>query len=276
MRFGSPPMSVQRSRLYTRTLVLVLVTVRLLVYLRPANLFSEARCNAFNFRSGNCRSESSVASHGEIENALLKQTPNPPPYHSLRVNATFVTLARNSDVWSIAKSIRQVEDRFNRKYGYDWVFLNEKPFDATFKRVTSALVSGKTYYGLIPPENWSFPDWIDQDKAKKVREDMAERKIIYGDSVSYRHMCRFESGFFFRQPLMMNYDYYWRVEPDIQLYCDVDYDPFRFMMETKKKYSFVLSLPEYIETIPPLGHYEAILREQSWPSKPTQLHGLFE
>jgi alpha 1,2-mannosyltransferase len=168
------------------------------------------------------------------------------------VNATFVTLARNSDVWNIAKSIRQVEDRFNRKYGYDWVFLNEKPFDATFKRVTSALVSGKTYYGLIPPENWSFPDWIDQDKAKKVREDMAEKKIIYGDSVSYRHMCRFESGFFFRQPLMMNYDYYWRVEPDIHLYCDLDYDPFKFMMETKKKYSFVLSLPEYIETIPTL------------------------
>ncbi|KAG5770600.1 hypothetical protein H9Q72_002590 [Fusarium xylarioides] len=65
-------------------------------------------------------------------------------------------------------------------------------------------------------------------------------------------MCRFESGFFFRQPLMMNYDYYWRVEPDIQLYFDLDYDPFKFMMETKKKYSFVLSLPEYIETIPTL------------------------
>ncbi|KAF5983454.1 glycolipid 2-alpha-mannosyltransferase [Fusarium coicis] len=252
MRFGSPPMSVKRSRLYSRILVLALVALGLLVYLSPANLFSEARCNAFNFRSGNCRSESSVASHDKTENALLKQTPNPPPYHSLRVNATFVTLARNSDVWNIAKSIREVEDRFNRKYGYDWVFLNEKPFDATFKRVTSALVSGKTYYGLIPPENWSFPDWIDQDKAKKVREDMAEKKIIYGDSVSYRHMCRFESGFFFRQPLMMNYDYYWRVEPDIHLYCDLDYDPFKFMMETKKKYSFVLSLPEYIETIPTL------------------------
>ena len=45
-----------------------------------------------------------------------------------------------------------------------------------------------------------MPEWIDQYKAKKVREDMAQRKIIYGDSVSYRHMCRFESGFFFRQP----------------------------------------------------------------------------
>ncbi|KAL2019856.1 hypothetical protein VTK56DRAFT_9118 [Thermocarpiscus australiensis] len=179
-------------------------------------------------------------------NDLVSIKPGP------RVNATFVTLARNSDVWEIAKSIRHVEDRFNRRYNYDWVFLNDKPFDETFKKVTTALVSGKTHYGLIPEEHWSFPPHIDQDKAKKVREDMAQRKIIYGDSISYRHMCRFESGFFFRQPLMMNYDYYWRVEPSIELYCDVHYDPFRYMHENNKKYSFVLSLYEYAETIPTL------------------------
>ncbi|KAI2613801.1 glycosyltransferase family 15 protein [Hypoxylon fragiforme] len=179
-------------------------------------------------------------------NDLLGTAPGP------RMNATFVSLARNSDVWEIARSIRQVEDRFNRRFNYDWVFLNDKPFDATFKKVTSSLVSGTTHYGEIPHEHWSFPDHIDQDKARKVREDMAQRKIIYGDSVSYRHMCRFESGFFFRQPLMQNYEWYWRVEPSIELFCDIHYDPFRFMAENKKKYSFVLSLYEYGETIPTL------------------------
>lgn len=179
---------------------------------------------------------------------ILFNGPAPGP----RMNATFVTLARNSDLWDMANSIRQIEDRFNRRYNYDWVFLNDKPFDATFKKVTSSLASGKTYYGEIPKEHWSFPEWIDQDKAAKVREDMKERKIIYGDSVSYRHMCRFESGFFFRHPLMLNYEYYWRVEPNVKFFCDIHYDPFRFMAENKKKYSFVLSLYEYIETIPTL------------------------
>ncbi|KAI6374055.1 Glycolipid 2-alpha-mannosyltransferase 1 [Pyricularia grisea] len=169
-----------------------------------------------------------------------------------RVNATFVTLARNSDIWEIADSIRQVEDRFNKRYNYDWVFLNDAPFDDEFKAITTSLVSGKTHYGEIPKEHWSFPEWIDEAKAAKVREDMKERKIIYGDSISYRHMCRFESGFFFRQPLMMNYDYYWRVEPSVKLFCDIHYDPFRYMKENKKKYSFVLSLYEYVETIPTL------------------------
>jgi alpha 1,2-mannosyltransferase len=169
-----------------------------------------------------------------------------------RMNATFVTLARNSDVWEIARSIRQVEDRFNRGYGYDWVFLNDAEFDDTFKKVTSALTSGTTKYGKIEPEHWGFPDFIDQERARKVREDMHERKIIYGDSISYRHMCRYESGFFFRHPLLLDYEWYWRVEPSIELFCDIAYDPFKFMRDHKKKYSFVLSLYEYVETIPTL------------------------
>ena len=168
------------------------------------------------------------------------------------MNATFVTLARNSDIWEIARSIRQVEDRFNRKFHYDWVFLNDGEFDDEFKKVTTSLVSGKTKYGKIPTEHWSFPDFIDQDRAAKVREEMREKKIIYGDSISYRHMCRYESGFFFRHPLMLDYEWYWRVEPSVELFCDIDYDTFKFMADNKKKYSFVLSLYEYVETIPTL------------------------
>ncbi|KAI5463476.1 glycosyltransferase family 15 protein [Mariannaea sp. PMI_226] len=195
----------------------------------------------------------------DIKDHVMAMTPNDAGWNykeasapGPRMNATFVTLARNSDIWDIAESIRQVEDRFNRRYNYDWVFLNDQPFDEEFKKITTSLVSGKTSYGLIAEEHWSFPEWIDQEKAKRVREDMKERKIIYGDSISYRHMCRFESGFFFRQPLMMNYEYYWRVEPSIKLFCDIHYDPFRVMAEQGKKYSFVLSLYEYLDTIPTL------------------------
>ncbi|KAL1955530.1 hypothetical protein VTO42DRAFT_8484 [Malbranchea cinnamomea] len=178
--------------------------------------------------------------------------PQSPPDPSGKVNATFVTLARNSDLWDIVQSIRHVEDRFNRDYHYDWVFLNDKEFDDEFKKLTTAMVSGKAYYGLIPKEHWGFPSWIDQKKAAEVRKDMKERKIIYGDSISYRHMCRYESGFFFRHPLMLNYDYYWRVEPSVEYYCDIPYDPFKVMRDNGYKYGFVLSLHEYKETIPTL------------------------
>nr|AFJ23636.1 alpha-1,2 mannosyltransferase [Sporothrix schenckii] len=209
--------------------------------------------------SGSSVFGSTTTSGGSAVDYPLAMSPNDPGFYAPvdtapgpRMNATFVTLARNSDVWEVARSIRQVEDRFNKRYHYDWVFLNDKPFDEEFKKVTTSLISGTTHYGLIPPEHWSFPEFIDQDKAKKVREDMAKKKIIYGDSVSYRHMCRFESGFFFQQELMLNYDYYWRVEPSIEYFCDIHYDPFRYIHENNKKYSFVLSLYEYAETIPTL------------------------
>lgn len=186
-----------------------------------------------------------------------KSAPEPAPAGEKAIvgekaNATFVTLARNSDLWSLVDSMRQVEDRFNHRFHYDWVFLNDEEFTDEFKAVTTQFCSGKTSYGKIPKEHWSFPDYIDQEKAALAREDMAQRNIIYGGSVSYRHMCRFESGFFWRNPALDNYRYYWRVEPHIKLFCDIEYDVFKYMQDNGKKYGFTISLYEYIDTIPTL------------------------
>ncbi|CCK71750.1 alpha-1,2-mannosyltransferase KTR1 KNAG_0H03360 [Huiozyma naganishii CBS 8797] len=172
-----------------------------------------------------------------------------PKYTGPKEKATFVTLVRNSDLYSLLPSIKSVEDRFNHKFNYDWVFLNDEEFTDEFKDTVSALVSGTSKFGLIPKEHWSFPSWIDQKKAARVRDQMREDKIIYGDSVSYRHMCRFESGFFYRQSVMDEYDWYWRVEPDVLLHCDIDYDIFKFMRENNKKYGFAISIHEYEATI---------------------------
>ncbi|CCF60259.1 hypothetical protein KAFR_0J01950 [Kazachstania africana CBS 2517] len=166
-----------------------------------------------------------------------------------REKATFVTLARNQDLYSLASTIKNVEDRFNHQYNYDWVFLNDADFTEEFKEVTSRLVSGTTKYGKVPKEHWSYPEWIDQNKAAETRQKMKEEKVIYGDSVSYRHMCRFESGFFYKHPLLDDYDWYWRVEPDVKFHCDINYDVFRFMRENGKKYGFTISLREYDATI---------------------------
>ena len=212
-----------------------------------------SRLSHSNFSSPVASPIASPIASPVVDTTLDEEVSLPPVVVEVsKMNATFVTLARNSDVWQIARSIRQVEDRFNRKYNYDWVFLNDELFDENFKKVTTALVSGTTHYGKIPEEHWSFPPHIDQERARKVREDMGAKKIIYGDSISYRHMCRFESGFFFRQPLMNKYEWYWRVEPSVELFCDINYDVFKYMADHKKKYSFVLSLYEYVETIPTL------------------------
>ncbi|CAO3656439.1 unnamed protein product [Mucor hiemalis] len=169
-----------------------------------------------------------------------------------RVKAAFVILARNSDLTGIRYAIRQMEDRFNHKFNYPYVFLNEQLFSDEFKDRTSALTKAETYYGKVEPEMWGYPDHINQTYAAECRKDMDERRIIYGGSESYRHMCRFQSGFFFRHPLLDQFEYYWRVEPDVQYFCNIDYDVFQMMKDNEFKYGWTLSLTEYKETIPTL------------------------
>ncbi|KAG2736029.1 hypothetical protein G9P44_000119 [Scheffersomyces stipitis] len=178
-----------------------------------------------------------------------------------KVKATFVTLARNKELFDLIPAIRAVEDRFNRKFHYDWVFLNDEEFTQEFKDLTTAIISGKTKYGKIPKEHWSYPDWIDLDKAAESRKKMKEEKIIYGDSESYRHMCRFESGFFWQNELLDEYDWYWRVEPGIKIHCDLNYDLFRYMQDNNKVYGFTISIHEFRKTIPSLwGHTKDFIK----------------
>ncbi|KAF4622036.1 hypothetical protein D9613_009523 [Agrocybe pediades] len=160
-----------------------------------------------------------------------------------KANATFVILCRNSDLGNTVKSIREIEDRFNRRYRYPYVLLNEEEFTDEFKQRISVLTSAKIEFGLIPREHWFQPDWIDETKAKAGRDKMVENNIIYGGS------------FFFKHPLMQKYRWYWRIEPDVHFHCDINYDPFLFMQEKEKVYSFTITMYEYEATIPTLwGH----------------------
>ncbi|ODQ78677.1 glycosyltransferase family 15 protein [Babjeviella inositovora NRRL Y-12698] len=190
-----------------------------------------------------------------IATTKLAEFPHPdfslsePPSEYARENATFVTLCRNYETYEMLESIQIVEDRFNHKYHYDWVFLNDNEFTPEFRSAVAAVVSGTAYFGRVPERHWGYPDWINQTYAAEVRQQMENDEIIYGGSESYRHMCRFESGFFFHHPIVQRYKYYWRVEPGIKLYCDIDYDVFKMMRQAGKKYGFAISLYEYSNTI---------------------------
>lgn len=174
---------------------------------------------------------------------------------SHKVNGCFFSLARNSDLWEIVDSIRSVQDRFNNKFNYDWVFLNDEEFTDEFKQVTLNLITGKATYGRVPEEHWLYPQAVDLEKAAEGRKKLADMGVIYGESESYRHMCRFQSGFFFHHPLLASYDWYWRVEPSVRFSCDIDYDLFEYMEKSDKVYGFAISIQEFEPTIPTLWQH---------------------
>jgi len=94
---------------------------------------------------------------------------------------------RNRELKDALRSMRQIEDRFNHQYHYPWVFLNDEPFTQEFRLLTSGMASGDVEYGLIDnKKEWSTPEWIDTKKAQEAMEDMVNKDVIYGGSVSYR------------------------------------------------------------------------------------------
>ncbi|KAJ1860600.1 alpha 1,2-mannosyltransferase 2.4.1, partial [Coemansia sp. RSA 989] len=96
-----------------------------------------------------------------------------------RASAAFVVLTRNNDLKQLRETLVQLEDRFNRRYHYPYVFLNNEPFSDEFKEKIQSVVSGECQFGLIPEEHWSYPEFINQTRASEARQDMQNRKIIY-------------------------------------------------------------------------------------------------
>lgn len=168
-----------------------------------------------------------------------------------RENATLLTLCRNSDLYELLQTIQNVEDRFNHQFHYDWVFLNDDDFTDEFRTMVGAMSSGSVKFGKIDGSHWSLPEWIDRDKMQRGMDELKDR-VIYGDVESYRHMCRWYSGFYQWHELLLGYKYYWRVEPGVSFSCDVPYDPFAMMRTQGKRYGFAISLFEYRITIPTL------------------------
>jgi alpha 1,2-mannosyltransferase len=66
--------------------------------------------------------------------------PTTPP--ARKANASIVMLARNGDLNGIITSVKQMEDRFNKKFQYPYVFLNEEPFTDNFKKSFPLLLGG--------------------------------------------------------------------------------------------------------------------------------------
>jgi hypothetical protein len=50
-------------------------------------------------------------------------------------------LARNGDLPGVVKSLKQMEDRFNKRFRYPYVFLNEEEFSDQFKECVTLFVT---------------------------------------------------------------------------------------------------------------------------------------
>jgi alpha 1,2-mannosyltransferase len=170
---------------------------------------------------------------------------------SKKQNACLFILVRNKELKEWLETMKQFEKNFNTKFNYPYVFMNDVPFTREFKQKVLETTKSKVEFGLVPKEHWSVPKWINyKTLRKKLRTSL--RKMWSGTKLSYHHMCRYYSGFFFRENLTLKYDYFWRIEPGVSFPCEIPYDPFQYMVDNNKLYGFSIARPEMMNTIPSL------------------------
>ncbi|KAI0031715.1 alpha-1,2-mannosyltransferase, partial [Vararia minispora EC-137] len=154
-----------------------------------------------------------------------------------RENATLFMVCREEELGIVLSTMQQVEDQFNKNYHYPWVLLNNVEFSETFRHQTRTLTHAHVYYGIIPPDVWDQPAWIDASRAESSRKLGKAMHIPYG-------------GFFYQHPLLQNYKYAWRVDPGTKYTCTLLDDPFAVMSRGNKTHGFVLVSKEEYHTGP--------------------------
>ncbi|RYP18575.1 hypothetical protein DL765_003860 [Monosporascus sp. GIB2] len=169
-----------------------------------------------------------------------------------RINATLLALVRNEELDGMLQSMQDLERTWNHKFNYPWTFFNDVPFSEEFMRKTRAATKAETRYELIPKAHWDTPSWISDDLYKESVKILEENEIQYADKISYHKMCRWNSGLFYKHPALEHVRYYWRVEPKVHFFCDIDYDVFRYMQDNNKTYGFTITLYDAPKSIPTL------------------------
>lgn len=141
-------------------------------------------------------------------------------------NASFVMLTRNEELVDVIKTIKSIEEHFNQWFHYPYVLLNDQPFTEDFKaKVRDVTINSKVEFGTIDEIAWNFPsDVKDTFEFYNAIENQGDRSILYGNMESYHKMCRFYSGLFYKHPLVQKLEWYWRLEPDVEFFCDITYD----------------------------------------------------
>ncbi|KAJ2615728.1 hypothetical protein H4S08_001086 [Coemansia sp. RSA 1365] len=261
------------ARLYRMAILLVVLTVLCLTLWMTTSLFEGGIRNSFsggislsNVLGGSGVEQGSTAnfSHnvGHLEAARVSYDK---PALGERVNGAIVVLVRNSELDGLRKSMRMFEDRFNRRFKYPYILLNDQNFTQEFRDGVASITNNEVRYGMLDDSLWGYSPSVTPEETDVMLE-RNKHEYLYGGNLSYRFMCRFQSGLFYHHPLVRDLDWYWRLEPDVEYYCDIDYDPFVFMRDNGIKYGFTIAPRENKKTVKSLWYHT-----REWIKKNTDL-----
>ncbi|QUC21037.1 uncharacterized protein UV8b_05278 [Ustilaginoidea virens] len=134
----------------------------------------------------------------------------------------------------------QLEDAFNRKYMYDWIFFSTEQLSEKFRRYTSNATLATCIYEVIRNSDvgthcWRTtrqgPDGAPTQASQESPSPSPTRAEYLDPLQSLRQIQRWNNGPFAREKRLQSYDWFWRIEPGVQFTFDITFDVFRFMRD---------------------------------------------
>ncbi|KHN95896.1 alpha-1,2 mannosyltransferase KTR1 [Metarhizium album ARSEF 1941] len=152
--------------------------------------------------------------------------------------AALVTLAYEYDLEPLLSSMHQLEQAFNSRYNYDWVFFSTVPLSEEFRRLTSNATTATCVYevvgqGDVTLRSWEEKDPFSQEKPSQTSQEAASptRGDTFKALKTFRQLQRWNNGPFAKEKRLQTYDWFWRIQPGAQFTHDIGFDIFRFMRD---------------------------------------------
>ncbi|GAA5856071.1 hypothetical protein JCM8547_002966 [Rhodosporidiobolus lusitaniae] len=174
-----------------------------------------------------------------------------------RENTAIVVLCREEDLEELLPTLENFEAKGNRRWRYPYVFLSSPDAAAFSPSFQSAIASvlplgAVVEFSVVPAAHWEIPPRLDEENVRKGFKEQERRGVQYAGREGYHHMVRWYSGLWVRSEALAKYDWFWRLEPGVRYFCDITYDPIRFLAFHQKIYGFTITVVENENTIPSL------------------------
>jgi len=167
-----------------------------------------------------------------------------------------MVLCRETDVGDLVKTVQSHQRAYlgppdaplpgNR--AHDLVVFSETPWSAAAEAKLRAATSSTVIFDLLGEDAWGTPTWIN----RTVFDGILQHESYYGNTESYRRMCRFFAGPVWRRPILQEYTWVWRLDSHVRYLCDIVEDPVGVLEASNGTYGYAITMTELMYTIPTL------------------------
>jgi hypothetical protein len=167
-----------------------------------------------------------------------------------------IVLVRESEAEDLALTKASFEAYYKARFLHHLVVSIESPWAPAAAAALANATRARVRFHVLDTAcvragdacEWGMPPWVDRKNFSAV----LAKETYYGNTESYRKMCRFFAGPMFRTRVLDEYRFVWRLDSHVRYLCDIVDDPVARLRAAGAVYGFALRMVEKMDTIPTL------------------------